>query len=444
MRRALLWLALGSLTLLASCGGGGGGGGDDDEGGSNIPAASREVVVFAWNDLGMHCLNPTYDTAVILPPYNTVWAQVVQRGNPPQIITSGVTVEYRMVNNSTSQKTSSSPVVSDFRQFWDNVQALFGTTLVPDTGLNLADPALHNGLSGTMVRNGNHFEVDGIPATPVDDDLVWDPFQVVEITVKDASGTTLAQTRATVPTSDEIHCDHCHGADAMTDVLTKHDANEGTNLLAQRPALCYSCHGSPALGAPLQTGIPYLSQAIHSYHAEHASPTCYDCHPGTLTQCNRSLRHTAADGNCTNSNCHGTLAEMGSSIAAGRVPWVTEPKCATCHGGTTIPQVDTGTTLYRNATGHGGMACPACHGSPHSMLPSREASDGYQARQYQGVAITIGSCGVCHSSSRGAGASEFAEEHGGTNGRRTACHTCHTVVPATPTQWPHAYKWNAR
>jgi len=24
---------------------------------------------------GMHCLNPSYDTAVILPPYNTIWAR---------------------------------------------------------------------------------------------------------------------------------------------------------------------------------------------------------------------------------------------------------------------------------------------------------------------------------------------------------------------------------
>jgi len=29
-----------------------------------------DYSVFAWNDLGMHCLNPTYDKLVILPPYN--------------------------------------------------------------------------------------------------------------------------------------------------------------------------------------------------------------------------------------------------------------------------------------------------------------------------------------------------------------------------------------
>jgi len=450
MRRVLWWTALGSFALLASCGGGGGGGGDDDEGGGSIPGASREVVVFAWNDLGMHCLNPTYDSAVVLPPYNTLWAQVVQRGNPPQIITSNVSVTYRILNNSTSQKastpTSGSPVASDFTLFWQNAQALFGlgAPLTPDTGLtgNRVDPAPQ-----PMAHNGSHFEATGIPVTPLDDDLKWSPYQVAEITVKNAAGAIIAQTQATVPTSDEIRCGKCHGA-TVEPFLVLHNADEGTSIPLDQPVLCASCHASPALGTPLQPGVPYLSAAIHSFHGHldpqaDPVPTCFDCHPGEVTRCNRSLRHTGADGNCT--TCHGSLATVGDSINAGqRVPWVEEPKCATCHGGTTIPQVDTGSTLYRNAAGHGGMACPACHGSPHAMLPSREASDGYQAAQYQGVAITIGSCGVCHDSSRGGGASEFGEEHGGTNGRRTACHTCHTVVPATPTQWPHAYKWNAR
>ena len=77
--------------------------------------------------------------------------------------------------------------------------------------------------------------------------------------------------------------------------------------------------------------------------------------------------------------------------------------------------------------------------------PSQLDLDNYQALQYQGKAVTISSCKVCHGSSRGAGASEFGEAHGGSNPEhRNACHVCHTVVPATPTQWPHAYKWVAR
>jgi len=79
------------------------------------------------------------------------------------------------------------------------------------------------------------------------------------------------------------------------------------------------------------------------------------------------------------------------------------------------------------------------------MVPSREAADNYQALQYQGAAKTIGSCGACHGSSRGAGLSEFGEAHGGTNPEvRNGCHMCHTVVPTTTAKWPHSFEWNAR
>jgi hypothetical protein len=408
-----------------------------------IPANAMDYVVFAWNDLGMHCLNPTYDEAVILPPYNTVWAQVIRRGNPPQIVTQGLTVEYRIVDNTYSYgKTDTHG--GQFAQFWDNSQALFGVALAHDQGLNLEDPGIHNGLSGTMVLKGDHFQVNGIPLVPVNDAGVWNPYQVIEVTVKQG-GTVIAQTYATVPTSDEINCARCHGAtDPFGDVLLKHDQLHGTSLVSSTPVLCANgtCHTSPALGQSGEGADGYLSAAIHGAHASRGA-ACMDCHPGTVTRCSRSLAHTAPDGNCT--TCHGSMDQVASSIESGRAPWATEPKCqnAACHVG--VDEVDTQTTLYRNATGHHGVSCPVCHDSPHAMYPSREATDNYQPVQYQTTVKTIGSCAVCHASSRGAGAGQnFAEAHGGTGGEPNACRVCHTVVPTTTADWPHAYTWQAR
>lgn len=423
---------------------GGCGGSEDGEGGGSIAAASESYVLFAWNDLGMHCLNPNYDTAVILPPYNTVWAQLVRRGDPPQIITSGVTLEYQVVNNTYSAGKTHTETNADYGQFWQYVSGLFGVALDTDTGLNLKDPTIHNGLSGNMVASDNHFEVDGIPLTPVDDSGTWNPYQVIEITARDGGGTVIAQTRATIPTSDEINCKKCHGNDPFYDILQKHDTNTGTSLIsmvASEPILCSSCHGSPALGNN-DPGVGYLSEVIHRTHATRGAG-CYDCHPGATTKCNRSLAHDnggAADGNCT--ACHGDMQQVAASIVAGRVPWQSEPRCATCHTG--VAEVDTGTTLYRDAEGHGGLNCAACHGSPHAMVPSRESSDNYQEVQYQGSARSIGSCGVCHSSSRGRGTGDFLEQHGG--GRHsTACNVCHTAINTVDTsQWPHRYQWKAR
>jgi hypothetical protein len=77
--RDRLWIMF-PLLLAAFCLGACSSGSEPDEGNRvDIPANTMQYVVFAWNDLGMHCLNPTYDEAVILPPYNTVWAQVITR-----------------------------------------------------------------------------------------------------------------------------------------------------------------------------------------------------------------------------------------------------------------------------------------------------------------------------------------------------------------------------
>jgi hypothetical protein len=403
--------------------------------GNNDPLPlGGDFVVFAWNDLGMHCLNPTYDTAVILPPYNTIWAQVVKKGNPPSIVTSGLTAEYRIVNNTYSYGKRS------YGQFWDNAKVLFGADLAKNRGLNLVDPLISNGLSGQMVSKNNHFEVDGVPLTPVDDSGIWNPFQVAEITVKDANGAIVAQTRTTAPTSDEINCQKCHGSDSFNDILQKHDTLHATNLISKKPVLCASCHASPALGITT-TPNKFLSEVIHKSHSSR-NAACYDCHPGQQTSCNRSIAHTAADGNCI--ACHGSMANVASTVTTGqRVPWQNEPKCSTCHTG--IAEVDTGSNLYRHSTGHGGIYCTACHESPHAMVPSSLVSDNYQAVQYQNKAKSIGSCGVCHSGSRGGGGSEFGEEHGGSNpGNRTACNICHTSVSAATAKWPHSYQWKNR
>ncbi len=389
-----------------------------------------DYVVFAWNDLGMHCLNPSYDQAVILPPYNTIWAQVVKRGNPPQIVTNGVQVEYTILNNTYSYGKL------QYGGFWDYAEKLFGVTnLQHDIGLT------GNGLSGTMTSESDHFEATGIPVTPVNDKGVWSPYQQAEITVKDKSNNVLVKTKTTVPVSDEINCGKCHGDNAFADILKDHDEANGTDLANNAPVLCASCHGSPVLGTsgPGSSG-KYLSQAIHGFHADKGA-VCYDCHPGKTTKCSRSLSHTADDGNCT--TCHGDMRNVSNSVANGRQPWESEPKCVTCHQG--VQEVETGDVLYRNAKGHGNLYCATCHGSPHAMYPSAVTADNYQTTQYVSVkrAKSIGSCGACHNNSRGeSDMGDFAEIHGRTNPKIVnTCGICHTSISTNTSKWPHGYQW---
>jgi hypothetical protein len=91
---------------------------------NNLPGITGDYSVFAWNDLGMHCLNPTYDKLVILPPYNNVMVQVVKRGSPPSIVSSGITVSYKLTNNSTSYNKRA------YGGFWDSAEHLSESLLL--------------------------------------------------------------------------------------------------------------------------------------------------------------------------------------------------------------------------------------------------------------------------------------------------------------------------
>lgn len=52
-----------------------------------VPPDSRadtsDYVLIGWNDLGMHCITPSYKELALLPPFNNLWVQVIQRGDPP-------------------------------------------------------------------------------------------------------------------------------------------------------------------------------------------------------------------------------------------------------------------------------------------------------------------------------------------------------------------------
>ena len=146
-------------------------------------------------------------------------------------------------------------------------------------------------------------------------------------TVKDSTGKIVAQTRTTIPTSDEINCAKCHGTtDTFGDILRKHDSMHGTNLASQAPVLCQSCHADPILHTTNQGGsTEYFSAAMHKSHSTRGA-ACYDCHPGDKTQCSRSIAHTAPGGNCE--TCHGDVGHMSvdQPVVQMNMGW-----CLNCH-----------------------------------------------------------------------------------------------------------------
>ena len=233
-----------------------------------LGSTGREYKIIGWNDLGMHCMNESFANLAVLPPYNTLWAQVVRQGPTPQIITNTVTVEYSIVDNTYSVGKT---------DFWQYAKKLFGVDLAPNVGLTGAT------LAGKMHVSGDHFVIEGVPLTPYRDSAPQPgpqnlyPYQLAHLVAKDsATGQVLAETTTVAPVSTEMRCDVCH-ADGLqeeirtgnieTNILTLHDREEGTSLMGSRPVLCAKCHGSNALGAPGKPGLPNLSRAIHARHA---------------------------------------------------------------------------------------------------------------------------------------------------------------------------------
>ena len=290
-------------------------------------------VMFGWNDLGMHCYNHDFQDLAVLPPYNTLWAQVIKRGDPPQIVTSGIRVQYAFPDNTTS---------SNKTNFWTYEAQLFGVNLPDNVGLK------GKGLADVMDPKTGYFVAEGIPLTEFNDSAPTTPYpyQKAILTAKDtATGTVLASLTVVAPVSTEMHCDTCHatgqepgGSQARVElnILALHDHEENTNLLNSRPVLCARCHSSNALGAPGVAGLPSLSNAMHSQHAEEVPNTldgCYSCHPGPTTRCLRdsmSLNITSAIDPARKMNCidcHGPM----SQVAQNPNPWLNEPRCDGCH-----------------------------------------------------------------------------------------------------------------
>jgi hypothetical protein len=79
------------------------------------------------------------------------------------------------------------------------------------------------------------------------------------------------------------------------------------------------------------------------------------------------------------------------------------------------------------------------------MVPTTQQADNYQALQYQGKAVSIGSCAACHPNSKGKGTNDYGEVHGGSNPETyNACFICHTSVNTDTTKWPHGFQWKQR
>lgn len=402
-------------------------------------------LLLAWNTLGMHTFSDTYAHWAMQPPGNTIHAQLILRGETPEIVTDDVVLTYAV------EPAFSTP--SEQVDFWDTAEVLFGKRPEPNIGLT------GNGLQGTMQVEDGYFSAEQLPVVPYTRSG-YDPYPVVTLEARDASGTLLAQTMVTAPAATEMGCNQCHGGQWRVEdragftsttahnILVAHDRMSGTDLAALaaagEPKHCRSCHAEQADAAETG-GVLNLSAAIHGFHAVYLSgqgaESCALCHPSSPAGATQKLRgiHNEIGLDCT--SCHGTMEEHALSLLNGekadgrshaqglishleqvatmdsgeitpRRPWIGQPDCLNCHVDFEAPETDITlnqwttdeTELYRNRTDDSGsIRCAACHGSPHAVYPAAndygEQVHNLQPLQYQGNTLPIGSnsnCAVCH------------------------------------------------
>jgi hypothetical protein len=408
-----------------------------------------EYVLLAWNDLGMHGISDSDPYWVLLPPGNDLFATLIRRGDPPELVSENVVIEYAVESGFEHPEKHV--------RFWEFAKELLGADLKP--GIGLAGFGVKGQMK--MAEKHNAFIASSVPVVPYADDGSYNPYPLFTITAKDAAtGEVLATTRMVVPTSTEMGCKNCHGggwriggmagftAATSLDVLAAHDKNSGTNLVHQaksgKPMLCQSCHADPAMNTKGKPELLSFSAALHGWHAvfltdREGMQACAACHPSRPdgpTQFFRS--HHAENFDCT--NCHGTMEDhaltlLKTEAAAGkkgaailmdklqaravasvadikpRSPWINEPDCLTCHEDYQMAESDSafnnwtesGDQLYRMRHDEmGAVMCEACHGSTHAVYPATrnkygEQRDSLQPLQYQGNDRPIGNdCTVCH------------------------------------------------
>ena len=357
------------------------------------PSVSGGTRLFAWNDLGMHCMDTDYSVFTLLPPFNDLNAQLMVNGK----LAGGAnyTLTYESASDPTGSVNTYSVGPTKKTNFWDYFVALFGLgSLPPNIGMtgNPTASATPAPLAWDSVYGW--YGGSGIPITPIDDAGKVNAFPLVKVTAKDSNGQVLASAHAVLPVSTEMNCSLCHASvtgtaaakpaggwvngtptpterDWRLNVLRLHDqrnagnANYSSLLSAKgygtslegsvtkadasqnKPIFCDTCHNSNALaywGLGGEKSVSTMTAAMHTRHATAVDPlsgkaldgigtrdACYNCHPGKSTQCLRG-----AMGNPTDSTgkhlmeCQSCHGSM-ATVGGNRNGWYDVPTCQSCH-----------------------------------------------------------------------------------------------------------------
>ncbi len=487
-----------AISLFIGCGGSGiaedpAQGNDGADSGAPTTQTAQQATTISgtnfqlltWNDLGMHCMDGSdYSVFSILPPYNNLLAQLVEKQNgTAKRISSGVTITYEAVPSLNGKYNTSS---ADKTNFWQYTSKLFNTTLQPNVGLKGNPVQSRKPAPMRYVAAQDWWSAAAIPTMPRNDDKSINEYPMVKVVAKDTRGTVLAETITVLPVSDEMDCKKCHSStagyndtkpssgfvndpdtnkDYKYNILRLHDQKHDiSSYLAPlqakgytyqssleqtakggTPILCAVCHKSNALETTGFSDIPSLTAAIHRKHSGVLDPSnnqklndstnrnaCYACHPGAQTQCLRGAMGKAKNSDGTMKmqcqSCHGNMSSVGSGHREG---WLDEPNCQACH--------QDGKRYTSALTAAGTLR--ASLDTRFATMPNKPVSGKSLYRFSTGHSKL--QCAACHGATHAIYESARAEDNKesiaaqGHAGTINECTACHKTMPKTNTGGPH-------
>jgi cytochrome bd-type quinol oxidase subunit 1 len=377
-------------------------------------------VLLAWSERGLQLVDDPGSPLALFPGGVSLRAQLIRRGETPAVVTTGVTLTYRVEDD--------------------------GATSGPQP------------LTGAFTPADDSFVAERLALSPYPRRGGFDPYPVVTVEARDERDQVIAQTRVAVAVSTETGCRNCHGGDWRVDgraglaeetannILAVHDRLSDTDLQARAargPVRCRDCHaGAEAAGDPARLN---LSAAMHGFHANYlrgrGAEACALCHPSAADGATRGQRDIHASVGLDCGSCHGTVEDHAVGLLkqeqedgkerAGvlmahlwpqsvesieqvqpRRPWVNQPDCLHCHADFQPPETDAtfnlwtagADDLFRARTDDSGrLFCAACHASAHALHPAVNPYgshlDALQPLQYQLNRLPLGAnrnCALCH------------------------------------------------
>ncbi len=414
--------------------------------------------VLAVNDLGMHCVDNDTRVVNILPPFQVLLGQVVQKGARPGLNPTGIDLFYSAAANPKDPSLGQnllngkrSDGTTFKTNFWWNVQqggydAFYpaGVTLstsglmavdkglpVPNTEkfyletpatLEISQQLMPGNLSpylandaqkvnerysnkpffinfpfGYVADHVNWYEAAGIPMAPFDDFGRQNPYPLVKVQAKQGSN-TLASVDAVLPVSAESSCINCHGS--TQDVAASAPTRRSTapiDALAAANLPVASSANDPDQGLPSSVSIEYGTDIniLRLHDLKHGSR--YVDPAGISKPCVIDGAKPNGDANCLTYQAYG-VAESD------RKPVV----CQSCHY---TPALDLLQVGPKNENGRNQLAHKSNSNVMHShhgglseggkplftAIPrAQQAADGSISNQAERLQALEQNCYQCH------------------------------------------------